>query len=336
MTPRERTTAEAQLERVLHILPAAARGDGVSLNDLARDLGVTPKQVFDDLSETTARSFHHPGGTVDPFTILFTRRQVRVDAREHFRRPARLNDREALALGLGLRVLASDVSEERRREMLDLAARLEAALCAPDYSPSGTAVSEDGVEYEGHELGLSMGADRFRGLFADAIERRLTCLFAYLKAGGEAPEVRRVAAYRLIYASGRWYVAGFDVERAGLRFFRLDRVLAADVLDEAAPPPPEGFEAWVAGAPYRAEKEEEVVVSYDASVAPWVREAVPVEAGEDGSVVVRHRVADRRWIVRHVLQYGGAAVAKTPRVVREAVARAADFALSSAPHVEMD
>jgi predicted DNA-binding transcriptional regulator YafY len=47
-------------------------------------------------------------------------------------------------------------------------------------------------------------------------------------------------------------------------------------------------------------------------------------------------VADRRWIVRHVLQYGGAAVAKTPRVVREAVARAADFALSSAPHVEMD
>jgi proteasome accessory factor C len=326
VSPRQRTTADAQLERILYILPRAARDGGASVADLAHELGVDRKRVLDDIAEATARCFHHPGGVVEPFSVLFTRREVRVDAQEHFKRPTRLNEREALTLGLGLRALAADAtSDERRAEILELATRLEAALRVADAHGTGaaTASERDGVEYEAEEIGLSLGSDRFRGEFADAIERGVTCAFSYLKAGGGAPEPRRLAPYRLIHASGHWYVAGLDMERNGLRFFRLDRVLDAEATSEPAPAEPARFQDWVAGAPYRADDEEEVTVIYDAVVAPWVCEACGLEPEQDGSVVVRHRVADRRWIVRHVLQYGGAATIADPPPVREAIARAA-------------
>lgn len=329
MTSRELRTAEAQLERILYILPAAARDGGASVAALARELGVEPKQVFGDLTEATARSFHHPGGTVDPFTIFFTRTRVRVEAHEHFLHPTRLSDREAVALGLGLRVLASDVSPERRDEILALARRLEAALCAPDYSPGGGSaaghnVDADGVEYDSEGLEVVLGSDSFRGQFGEAIDTRVLCEFSYLKAGGEAPEWRRIAPYRLVYADGIWYVAGLDVQRDDLRFFRMDRVLDVRLCSDDAPPPPDHFDEWVAGAPYRAENEEQVVVAYDATVAPWVCEATGVRPEADGSVLLTHSVADRRWIVRHVLQYGGAAVVREPRDVAYRVAAAVE------------
>jgi predicted DNA-binding transcriptional regulator YafY len=43
----------------------------------------------------------------------------------------------------------------------------------------------------------------------------------------------------------------------------------------------------------------------------------------DGSVVLHHDVADPRWVVRHVLQYGGEAELVEPGELRERVARAA-------------
>jgi hypothetical protein len=58
----ERTTADAQLERLLHILPAAAREEGVRLEQLARALGVKSGEVLEDLEEATARSETHCGG----------------------------------------------------------------------------------------------------------------------------------------------------------------------------------------------------------------------------------------------------------------------------------
>ena len=42
-----------------------------------------------------------------------------------------------------------------------------------------------------------------------------------------------------------------------------------------------------------------------------------VEEGPDGSVIVRHQVADPRWIVRHVLSYGPEAEILEPAEMRD-------------------
>jgi predicted DNA-binding transcriptional regulator YafY len=334
--PRRRSTAEAQLERILYILPAAARTGGATIDELAAALDVDASTIVRDLQEATARSFHHPGGSTEAFTIGILRRRVHVHAPHEFCRPVRLSEREAIALGLGLRALAAEADEERRVAILQLARRLEAALVAPDpalplapsvhplYSPASD-VEED-VEYDDAAFALVFDDDGFRGTIADAIELRCTCGIAYLKPGSAAPEDRHIAPYRLIYAEGTWYAAAHDLDRGELRFFRLDRVLGATLhQDSHAPEPPADLdEVLRAGAPFIARDEVDVEVRYSPQVARWICERATCAPAEDGSVTVRHRVADTRWLVRHVLQYGGDATVIAPPAARAWVAGAAE------------
>jgi predicted DNA-binding transcriptional regulator YafY len=356
-------TADAQLERLLYILPVAARGP-VRVEEIARALGVGVDIVLRDLETATARTFYHPAGAVESFSITTDGDTVQVHAPQEFRRPARLSAREALVVGLALRTLAADADEPRRAQILELAARLERHLAAPDVGPpsmiagealpdaripyaarydvegrddaavdagvaAGAGVEHD-VEYD--EFALAFDDDGFRGVVADAIELRRTCTIWYLKPGERAPAHRRIAPYRLVFANGLWYVAAGDVERAGLRFFRMDRVLDATLTDEPAPAaPPELTELLSSGDPFRASDEVEVSVRYSRHIAQWIVERTPdARLEDDGSAVVAHRVADPRWLVRHVLQYGGEARVDAPAVARGWVEHAARQVLQTA------
>src|SRR5690606_25585 len=92
---------------------------------------------------------------------------------------------------------------------------------------------------------------------------------------------------------------------------------------------PEGFDAAryaPEGRAFVAAETEDAVVRYSPRIARWIRERYPeAEVEADGAVVVRHGVADARWLVRHVLQYGADAEVIAPvalrAVVRETVQR---------------
>jgi predicted DNA-binding transcriptional regulator YafY len=363
-------TAREQLQRLLYVIPAAARKSGVRITELADALGVDARLVLRDIREATARSFHQPAGAVETFTIFTDGRRVYVNAPHDFHRPVRLNNREALALGLGLRALAADADAPRRAEILDLAARLEADLSAPEVEtvhdrrerlaegrpsaepamydasleadeddawvheallspsaavpPPSAAPAEEEPEYEDAMM-LAFDDDGFRGVVADAIELQRVCRLLYLKPGDEAPQQRRVAPYRLLFANGVWYVAAHDLERDDLRIFRMDRVLEATLTDVPATLPAAGIDSLLAdNGAYIAADDVEVSVRYSPRIARWIVErddALSLDG--DGSVLVRHRVADPRWLVRHVLQYGGEAVIEEPAEARQWVASAA-------------
>jgi predicted DNA-binding transcriptional regulator YafY len=134
----------------------------------------------------------------------------------------------------------------------------------------------------------------------------------------------------LVAASGRWYVLARCRRSAEVRAFRLDRIVAL-TLGEERFEVPEDFDPrshLSEGRVFRAEEEIEVRVRYSARIARWIVEKGPAEPAEDGSVQVRHRVADPRWVVRHVLQYGADAEVIAPpelrALVRDAVARVRD------------
>ena len=103
-----------------------------------------------------------------------------------------------------------------------------------------------------------------------------------------------------------------------MRVFRLDRVLEAEPTAETFEIPA-GFDPadYVEeGAVFRAGEEVEAVVRYSRRIARWIAEREEAEEGPDGSVIVRHRVADPRWIVRHVLSYGPEAEILEPTEMR--------------------
>ncbi len=311
-------TALDRVERILHVLPLAARDDdGVAYDDLAARLGVSRRRLERDLAQVSEREFYHPAGEGDDIQVGLDAERVRVWTTGHLKRPPRLTPGEAAALDLGLRILAAEREDgqvpERLRSLLERVARV-----VPTELPDRIVADGD-----------PDAADAIRALLVDAARRRRRVAIAYLKPDALAPEQRDVEPYAVVHARGKWYCLGNAPEKDDVRAFRVDRILQA-TLGDAAFDPPADFDpgAWLdGGRVYRADEEVEVTVRYSPRVAPWLLERGEGEAQADGGVLVRHTVADPRWVVRHVLGYGPEAEVVAPEEAREWVVRAVEGVL---------
>jgi proteasome accessory factor C len=317
-------TAGEQLERILYLLPLASREGGVALTDAAERLGVSVEILQRDLEEVTSRAFYHPAGGADEMQILIESNRLKVYSRNKFDRPTKLSGREMLSLAVGLRAAASEVTSERSAEIRDLAHRIEVELAV-----SAVGGEEDRFEIDdGDHAGSAL-----RALLKEATESRTRCRIRYLKPDAPQPEDREVDPYSVVYSSGKWYVIGYCHLRQAIRAFRVDRLLDATAL-ESGYALPESFDPvdYVSsGRVFKSESEPDVVVSYSARVAPWVREQGPVEEEAAGRVSVRFTTADPGWVVRHVLHYGPEAEVVEPFTIREMVVEAASTLLQAEP-----
>lgn len=315
-------TAQDRLERLLHVLPAAGREGGARLADLARDLQATESRILEDLEEVTARNFYHPGGWLDDVQILLQADRVTVSRADGFERPTRLTPDETLCLTLALRGFPAHArlrAPTARERLLD---RAEGYLAnrASDGSPEPPIVAPD----------REPDPEGIREVLLCAARDRRPCAIAYVKSGADDARLRVVHPYAIAYGEGAWYAIAHCTVEDGVRVFRTDRILAADVTDGAFDVP-EGFDpsAFVSGGRvFHAYQGRDVAIRYSATIARWIRERAswtgdPLEEQPDGSVVVRHRVADPQWAVSHAFQYGAEAEILEPRDVR---ALAADLA----------
>lgn len=317
-------SADDRLQRLLYVLPRAAREDGARIDDLARALDVPPALILADLEEAMTREFYLPAGTVDSFNLSVLDDVVRLYGSE-FNRPVRLSAPEAMALGLGLRVLAAEAEVDRRAEILAMAHRLESELIVPEIElqPMSRGTAEaiammEPREPYGAPLEVALGEDDFRGAICDAITDRVFVHIVYLKANAPEPAERRVAPTRLLYSHGHWYVAAVDEQSGQPRNYRLDRILS--VIPSHVH---HDFDAGAASA-FVANGGEPVTVRYSPVVAKWVAEREDAQCEADGSLVLTHEVVDMNWLVRHVLQYAGEAVVET-KAIRERILDAVRF-----------
>ena len=331
------STAAEELQHLLYVFAAAQREDGAALDALSRALDAPVEDVLRLIQKATARAFYLPAGAGDALQIMVEADRVRVfagqGANRDFHRPIRLSQGEALALGLGLRAMASEATPADRPEILALAQRLEQALTAPvdltvREEPAGArheGPREPRIEYTGRRateppvrltfepgrpVELGVGDDGFRSVLSDAARERMKVRLRYVKPGDREPQERLVSPYRIVYAQGAWYVVGHDASRDAVRIFRMDRVLEAEATAERFEVPSDfDIAAFLDehGRAYRGEGRE-TWVRYSPRIARWIVERYGCPLESDGSARVRHVVADDRWIVRHVMRYGGEAV----------------------------
>ena len=306
-------TAAEQLQRILYIVPRAAREkDGVPIAELARDAGVSEKQILVDLETVLAREYYYPAASTFDIGITIDAERVTVRSK-HFDRPTRFTPKEALALALGMRVLAAE-NAEMREGLLAHAEELEAAL-------AGASVEDIADSYA---IAQGDGADALRGLLEDAATQHRAVALQYVKAGAAAPPAERIVhPYALACGGLHWYLVAFCTQSNEPRVFRLDRIFAARMLEEP-------FEVltdfdiaiyveqgWV----YRADAETEAQVRYSADIARWMLEKGPAEGTPDGGVIVGLSVADPHWLVRHVLEHAPDAEVVEPASLRKLVAQ---------------
>lgn len=108
--------------------------------------------------------------------------------------------------------------------------------------------------------------------FSNAARNRRRLAIRYRSSSGETE--RAVDPYGLVYRTGKWFAVGWCHLRGGIRVFRLDRVLEAELQDETFTPPP-GFDA-----------RDHLLQSLSAAWSGWTTEVVlqaPIEEA-------------RRWI----------------------------------------
>jgi proteasome accessory factor C len=288
--PRQpnRSGATRRLRRLLAMVPWLAARDGPKVAEVCARFGLSRKELQADL-ELLTLYVGVPPFTPDQFFDL-TIEGDRVFARvtPSLDRPLRLTPEEALAVVVAGQALESGEGDDA------LARALAKVAGVLGIQPA------DAVDVELGPADASVLA-----VLRQAVEEgRQVRIHHYGEARDETLE-RVVDPWLVTNHLGTWYLAGHDHTREAERSFRVDRILRAEILDEAARAAPPD----VTVAPGPAGDAERVVLELDVA-GRWVAETYPVDAVEplpDGHLRVTLAVNGRPWLERLLLRLGPAA-----------------------------
>jgi proteasome accessory factor C len=291
------------------LIDSAKRGERLRASELRERLELTAEELREDIDLLNVVNFG--GGTY----VLYAEIQgdeIEVDSEpygDNFARPARLLPLEAKAL-----VAAIDLFGDRLPQGGLQSAR-EKIVAALGHDPSE----------EGLEIASPGGGDvEVARAVNEAIASRCVLEIQYYKENEDQFTKRRVEPYRLENGREGWYAECFDLNKDGIRHFKLDRIKEASVTDEGFEPRQEvedmaGVEGWMTDGEVPTAQVARVWVSPDR--ARWLREErTVVEELADGAVVVELPYAGTSWLVREILRGAGDLVVLEPPEAREAIA----------------
>jgi proteasome accessory factor C len=298
-------TAHTQIQRLVSLIAWMSQrdtGKPVRYRDAARQLGIAEAvlradlQVLLDLTET-----YKP--CLGSLSVAITAGGFVLSSRGAFQRPFRLSRDEALALMLGL------IGVQGGR---DFAARLGAQFSAePDVRDVERTWATGPTPGERVAQVLSI-ARRARD-----DKRKLELL--YCGSAGD-PSRRVVHPHQVVQDGGAWYVVAWCEKSSGSRTFRVERILEVAELDDHFTPHPAVRRVRGRRDLLSVTDAPTATVSFAKGIARWARERYPGgEDARDGSYRVKFPVADPRWLVREVLQYGAGAEVVEPEAMRQFV-----------------
>lgn len=160
-------------------------------------------------------------------------------------------------------------------------------------------------------------------LLAETIRRRRRFRMSYRSFSGERTR-REVSPFGLVVHSGRWYLSAYDHGRDDLRTFRVDRMSRATVLETAAAPPPEGFDAvaHVRRSLARVPWPWEVEVLLDLApedAAQRLSGTLAEVVDEDGRALLLMRVSSLDWMAGVLAGLGCGFTIRKPDELRTSV-----------------
>ncbi len=312
------STAAEQVPRLLALSTWLRGQDETTVEDVAREFGVSADQAREDVRLLTMCEL--------PGQLGFYLLDVDFDALEQGiirpsrdnapTLPARFSPDEAVALLVGLRGLA-DTSTGRTAEVIASAAAKIAA-----------AAGEHAAAADLFRLSVASGTPVVRAAVARALEERRSLALDYVDAQGRATR-RTVDALTTRVVDGYHYLEAWDLDRADRRSFRMDRIGAATVLARAALDhgDVDSGPGWIR----RLELADQITL-WVRREAGWLVEYYPTtgvrpataadaaRAGRhpaDGDLVVTLGVLDPTWLTGLLLRCGADVVLLDPAEARE-------------------
>ena len=313
-------TSQAQVRRLLSLVPYLREHDGAAVADVAAAFGVSPKTLRADLGVLWMCGMPglSPGDLIDiDMDAVDGEGVIHLSNADYLTRPLRLTADEALALVLALRTLREIAGPDQRAATDRALAKLEqAAGTVPTASAS---------------VSVTSAGEGIRATLSDALQRGRRLDLVYDTATRDETTRRQVDPLRLFVLDGFGYLEAWCHRAQGLRTFRLDRIAEASVTD--LPVEAHDVELTDLSAGWFASLADAPVVTLElAREAAWVAEYYPTETtaqASDGTVVATFRVTDPAWLRHLLLRLGGSARVLAPEGAGQAAAEAAREALAA-------
>ncbi len=290
-------TATERLQRLLALVPYVISRNVVGMADTAAAFGVSEDELVDDLNMLWCVELRSPDPYC-PIDLSYEGGEIFVSEAEAIGRPLRLGVDEASALLVALRWLAELPAVGEGSALSRTIAKLESAAGSASVPSSQLAVQVD-------EASRHWAAEQV----TDALSRGKRLHIVHYVHGRDEVTERDVDPMRLLVVEGRSYLEGWCRRANAVRLFRLDRIMAIEVLDVDKEVPAEAKQRDVdsGGGLYQPSPQDVQVVFELAAAGRWVADYYPCERVEElpeGQLRVELRTADTQLVRRLALRLG--------------------------------
>lgn len=321
---RRADSAQAQVTRLLSMLPYLRSHPSAKVSEVAALFGVSERQVIRDLQVLWFSGL--PGLQMGDYIEVDMEAVegegiISVSNADYLARPLRLRTDEAVALIVALRTLASVPGSFERGAVERAVTKLENAAGEAAQQAAAVQVQVDGDAVADVAATVRSALDAKNRLH----------LSYWVPARDEATE-RDVDPMRLVVVDGRLYLEGWCHRAESVRLFRLDRVLDVKELDVPAEVPSEARPRDLDGALFQPSPDDELVTFELTPAGRWVADYYPYETAEElpgDALRLGLRARDRAWVLRLALRLGSTGRVVAPADLAAEVTAAARDALAA-------
>ena len=283
-----------RINRILFILSYVSKNQGVTIEKLAEQVGMRPKQLMKELDFMLliGKPPFRPDDYVD---IYVEDEQVYVEFDQMLNRPLRLTRPEAMALLMSLKLLDPEVDPKTVRSLTDTIEKAISNSIDPEARPEDRIVLEQ----------PSRPVSRYFNLLRQGIDQNRKAEIDYYSLTRDTTSQRLIHPYFLTKKLGHWYLTGYCELREGLRTFKFDRILSVELFRDKFSPPEEVETNKYKLNFLKSMGSRRIEIYFDSKVAPWIKErwGSSVTKGENGGVVLNLASETLEYPSRLVLSF---------------------------------
>ena len=306
-----------RLVRLLNMVPYFQANPKITYAEAASDLGVTEKQLRDDLNQLWMCGLpgYGPGDLID---FEFSGDTIEVTFSAGIDHPLRLTSPEATGVLVALRALVDVpgmVDPEAARSAI---AKIESA--------AGTVVhgAETAVDEPAPVESQAAAAVR------EAVRNNRALSIEYYSASHDMLTSRIVDPIRVVLVAEHSYLEAWCRTAEGVRLFRFDRIVDASVLDEPSAPPQRAGQAPPDTSLFDADPSLPSAKLLIDRSASWMFDYYPLRVVRelpDGACEAEMTYASDQWMARFVMGFGSGVRVLAPDSLAQRVRESAAAAL---------
>jgi proteasome accessory factor C len=297
---KKQTSPLEKASRLLDLVPYIHAHQGISLDELASNFGVTSEELTEDL--TTLWMCGLPGYTpLELMDLDFDSGYVSIRNAQTLEKPRSITHEEGVAILLGLDLIRTNIPSEREDliNCIDnLRKRISQSIDLPDSLEIDPAISQALIS-----------------VIKEALSEKTGLAIEYHSLHRDELSSRKIFPLEIVRENGNFYLYAYCYLANDFRHFRIDRIVSIEKADLASPREVTPAHNSMISATARLLKSSRDTSERFALENPSVNDEFEIKSYSE------------QWVQRAVLASGDSVELLSPRTIREIIAERAQSIL---------